>query len=74
MSCYICTKCGCIDNTAVGGYYKNRRHNEPVLCSECNFGKWHNRFEKKHWTSYGKDNLLRMEVENASDFFENFCK
>lgn len=45
MSTYICTKCGCIDNTACGGNYwmvksklasfKDEYANNNVLCVEC---------------------------------------
>ena len=50
MSMYICEKCGCIENTALGGYWKNVINQEPKKCSECNRGEWHNEFEKRHWT------------------------
>lgn len=43
MSLFICSKCGCVENTATGDYWN--RPDEP-LCSECSRGKWHNRFEK----------------------------
>lgn len=45
MSTYICTKCGCIDNTACGGNYWNvvchnngyadENANKELLCVEC---------------------------------------
>lgn len=45
MSCFICTKCGCIDNTALGGnywavisksnYFKDDYANKNILCVEC---------------------------------------
>ena len=62
MSIYICEKCGCIDNTALGGYWKNARNNEPKMCAECNHGKWHGVFPKEHWTKYGKEELLKSEA------------
>lgn len=74
MSVYICEKCGAIDNTAVGGYWKNCIAKEPKMCSECNFGKWHEIFPKKYWYEYGIDKLLEMEKRkdgsmiNATDF------
>jgi hypothetical protein len=64
MSVYICEKCGAIDNTAIGGYWKNKRNNQPAMCSECNTGKWHNVFEKKYWKDYGKEKLLEIESYN----------
>lgn len=74
MSVYICEKCGCIDNTALGGYWKNVLRKEPKMCSECNTGKWHNEFPKQHWTDYGIDKLLELEARqdgsmiNASEY------
>ncbi len=77
MSVYICEKCGCIENTAVGGYWKNARNKEPKMCSECNTGKWHGVFEKRHWTEYGIKELLRLEAEkngsmiNATEYLKS---
>ncbi|VYT08006.1 Uncharacterised protein [uncultured Clostridium sp.] len=77
MSVYICEKCGVIENTAVGGYWKNSFEHEPKKCSECNFGKWHGKFEKKHWTDYGVEKLLEMEKRkdgsmiNATNFLKS---
>ena len=62
MPCYVCEKCGCIDNTALGGNYWLRlfkitktatiAETNPVsaLCCECYKGKWHNQFPKKFIT------------------------
>lgn len=61
MSVYICEKCGCIENTALGGYWRNVANKEPPMCSECNTGKWHGEFEKCHWTEYGVEKLLKLE-------------
>ncbi len=62
MSIYICEKCGCIENTSLGGYWKNCLRKEPKACSECNTGEWHNEFEKKYWTEYGVKKLLELEA------------
>ena len=64
MSAYICEKCGCIENTNFGGYWHNMLRQEPLMCSECNFGEWHNEFPKKHWSEFGADKLLEIEAEN----------
>ena len=64
MSVYICEKCGCIENTSLGGYWKNALRKEPKMCSECNTGVWHNEFPKKHWTEYGIESLLEMEYRH----------
>lgn len=67
MSIYICEKCGCIENTALGGYWRNVCNKEPKMCSECNNGEWHGEFEKKHWTDYGVKKLLELEaMKNGS--------
>lgn len=76
MSLYICEKCGSIENTALGGYWKNLRDREPAMCSECNFGKWHGKFPKTHWTDYGIEKLLEWEKRgdgsmiNATEYFQ----
>lgn len=64
MSIYICEKCGTIENTALGGYWKNCLNKEPKMCSECNDGKWHGEFPKKHWSEYGVNKLLELEKRN----------
>ena len=64
MSSYICEKCGSIENTALGGYWKNLRGKKPVMCSECNFGNWHGEFPKEHWSKYGVKQLLEWEKRN----------
>lgn len=66
MPCYICEECGVIDNTAVGGYWRNILNKEATKCSECNFGKWHGKFEKKYWYEYGTIKEL-IEMENRND-------
>lgn len=64
MSAYICEKCGCVDNTALGGYWKNALRKEFKMCSECNTRTWHNEFPKQHWTEYGVEKLLELEARN----------
>ena len=80
MSIYICEKCGCIENTALGGYWENSLRKEPKFCSECNTGEWHNEFEKKHWTDYGVEKLLELEalkdgsMINATEYLKSIGK
>lgn len=64
MGIYICEKCGSIENTATGGYWRNSINHEPKQCSECNFGTWHGKFPKKYWRDYGVDKLLELEKRN----------
>ena len=102
MSTFICEKCGCIDNTSLGGTYNNvlgqlglyldPYANKTILCIECtpkfyydgsinhDSGKWHNRFEKMHWSLYGRDVLMELyhrkhgDMVNALDFFSKYDK
>lgn len=47
MPVFRCSKCGCIENTALSGYWF--RNGKPPLCSACDpaIGKWHNKFKKE---------------------------
>lgn len=45
MPLFECSRCGTVDNTALGEYWK--RLTAP-LCSECRDGKWHGHFDKHH--------------------------
>ena len=64
MSVYICEKCGAVENTAVGGYWMNHINKQIPMCSECNYGKWHGKFEKKFWSDFGVEKLLELEAQN----------
>ena len=46
MPLFNCSRCGAIENTALGQYWWNRRKGLPVLCSECADGEWHGKFPK----------------------------
>ena len=47
MSLFLCTQCGCIENTACCHYWSRR--GKPPICSECDpdIGEWHGRFPKR---------------------------
>lgn len=47
MPLFKCEQCGCVENTAMCGYWW--RDDKPALCSECDpeFGEWHGEFEKR---------------------------
>ncbi len=53
MPCFVCSKCGCIENTACCHYWSkdmgNPKRDNPPLCSECDplISKWHGRFPKR---------------------------
>lgn len=47
MPLYVCEKCGCVDNTALGRYwgltltgFKDSSFNNMALCSECAPTEW----------------------------------
>lgn len=46
MPLFNCSKCGVVENTALGAYWMNRARDRPVLCSECDTGTWHGEFSK----------------------------
>lgn len=69
MPLFQCSKCGCIENTAVSNYWTRNlvrkgieKPNNPPLCSECDpeIEKWHGNFEKKSAVGYfiDKDGFL----------------
>lgn len=46
MPLFNCSRCGVVENTALGDYWNARRKGKPVLCSECADGVWHGMFGK----------------------------
>lgn len=53
MSVFRCSKCGCVENTAVSNYWEQKfpfggGESKPLLCSQCDpeIGKWHGRFPR----------------------------
>jgi hypothetical protein len=60
MPLYMCTKCGTVENTALGGYWRQEmeameagKKHEP-LCSACDpeLGEWHGRFKRRSAAGY----------------------
>ncbi len=49
MAIFKCVKCGCAENTALCNYWARKYSNKPLICSECETGKWHGCFEKKQF-------------------------
>lgn len=47
MPLFRCTKCGCVENTALSHYWL--KGEAPALCCECDpkIAKWHQRFPKR---------------------------
>jgi hypothetical protein len=48
MSLFLCTECGCIENTACCNYWVRKDKAKPI-CSACDpdIGRWHGRFERR---------------------------
>lgn len=48
MAIFRCSKCGCIENTALCNYWEALADNKPGLCSLCDpeIEKWHNEFPR----------------------------
>ncbi len=49
MPLFECSKCHCVENTAVTGFWcRTMLEKQPPLCSECDpeIGKWHGHFAK----------------------------
>ncbi len=62
MGCFICAKCGCVDNTATSEYCKIE-FDETGNHARYVPGKWHGRFPKEKATEdqkrrVGKDGLI----------------
>jgi len=50
MPLFACSKCGCVENTALCEYwYQVAIEKKKPLCSECDpeIGEWHGKFEKR---------------------------
>ncbi len=87
MSTFICSQCGCVDNSSKGGNYWTRyrgssehgdREIEPLICCVCNGKEWHDSFPKEHWSEYGTKEQLITEAkkkqgnyDNAVEYFAN---
>lgn len=67
MSTFLCTRCGAIENTATSNYYYHKLEGQPVICSKCETGKWHDRFPRKHWSTYSIDELLKLQKKEQGD-------
>ena len=62
MGCFICDKCGHIENTAMGTYW-HKKDNELKLCTKCETGKWHDVFPYRKPT---KEELKQRHFINRS--------
>ena len=69
MPIFQCSKCGCVENTALSNYWVTTNKDE-ALCSECDplIGRWHGSFEKQLATGLklGNDGFLYHPDEVTS--------
>ena len=69
MPLFQCSRCGCVENTAVSNYWAQvYMYRQKPLCVECKSGKWHDLFPKEDAaaTGYclGADGFLYGPEEN----------
>lgn len=59
MPLFVCSKCKCVENTALCNFWFEK-DKKKAKCSECDnkIGKWHNIFSKEKWN--GKDRLISL--------------
>lgn len=74
MPLFICSNCGCVDNTALNNFWIRQAHKKPALCAECDpdIGKWHECFDKRPATeaekaSVDKQGLFRNSTPGPGD-------
>lgn len=80
MPLFMCTRCGCIENTATSEYwaqqmaaYEAETPFEP-LCSEHNpaIGRWHNQFPRRSAAGYVTDKRgFIYSREETEDYFKD---
>jgi hypothetical protein len=73
MSLFVCDKCGCVENTALSGFWW-RPKGAPALCSACDpqFGRWHGRFKRQLWN--GLEEVNNREYYAIPTKSENITK
>ena len=63
MSLFQCSKCGCVEDTALCRFWAARVRQTPAMCSGCDpgVGKWHGEFPQesaRNWVSDKQGFLL----------------
>ena len=71
MALFPCSKCGCVEDTALCHFWSARLRQMPAVCSACDpmIGKWHGEFPKEPaegWTNDERGFLIwnRRELED----------
>ncbi len=81
MSLFQCTKCGCIENTAVSMYHTQIIEKKPVECSACapnpsmGVDGWHNKFLRTYlpkgmFITDHEGNLVHKDTSEYPDKYE----
>lgn len=52
MPLFRCSRCDCVENTALSSYWVDQWKGRATICSECETGKWHNKFPKRSADGY----------------------
>jgi hypothetical protein len=70
MAFFPCSRCGCVEDTALCHFWSARLRQMPTMCSACDptIGKWHGQFPQesaRDWTTDERGFLLwsRRELE-----------
>jgi hypothetical protein len=79
MPIFMCSGCGCIENTATSDYWsRNDKPDKRALCSECDpdIGKWHGLFTKRSAKGLilANDGFLYDKEDVESDSFKSRMK
>ena len=71
MALFPCSKCGCVEDTALCHFWSARLREMPTVCSACDptIGKWHGEFPQepaRDWATDERGFLLwhRKHVED----------
>jgi hypothetical protein len=70
MSFFQCSRCDCVEDTALCRYWSARLHSMPVLCSACDpkIARWHGHFPREPAWRWIKDRrgfvCSKSEVED----------
>jgi hypothetical protein len=59
MPLFPCTKCNCVEDTALCHYWSARLRQTPAVCSVCDpkIAKWHEEFPRQSAQGWVKDQL-----------------
>ena len=55
MALFPCSKCGCVEDTALCHFWSARLRQTPAVCSACDptIGKWQTASSRKNWPKAG---------------------